>query len=909
MKNFFLSALLCASAALCRANETLATSAATLEIDSPKCELSPQLFTPSWEGIHAAGGLARSEDGAFPFTLDVPKGTGDVRGRAIFTQTESGAVEAAYTFTPEQDVKLNALYVGTALTTGAFAGGTWKSDTQEGAFPLEHKGLTMMSDNVRALTLTSADGQSRLAFTFPEPTRAMIQDDRQWGPTFSVRIGDNSGGKEYKAGVPYTVRFTLATQSPQQLTLDSPATLQAGADWIPLKQEPDILPGSALDFTSLGLVDAPAGKYGRVVAQGPHFEFERKPGTPQRFYGVNLCFSANYLEPEQSARLAARLARTGYNTLRLHHYDGGLVEGSKDGTTLNPGQLARLDALVAACITNGIYITTDLFVSRSVPWRAIGVEREGKIEMNMYKMLVPVHEGAWSNLKAFTQQLLTHVNPRTGRRYADEPALAWLSIINEGNFGNYLGEMRQIPEWQKAWAAWLADKQAKEAQAYAGIPATLPGSLYDRNRHTTAFILFLKDMETRMITRVKAFLRDELGCRALVTNSNAWTNHASDQVSRSELYDYVDDHFYVDHPQFIQRPWQLPSKCANVNPVKNDAMGAQNVVFTRLLDKPFTITEYNYSGPGRFRGVGGILTGAMGALQDWSGIWRFTYSHSAENLAQPNGYAMNYFDMASDPLSQAAERAALCLFLRGDLSPLTRTYAMLLPKNDVLQMRESMPQNHTSWPWLGWYARLGTQVADTPAPGTTWSGRFPEVYQAPSSEIRKRVASQPTGMLPPAGDGAVTLDKETGTLILKTPRTCGGFAEKGAVDAGALIFDVGGTAATVWVSSLDANPIATSSRLVLTHLTDVQNSGIRYAQQSRKTLLAWGGLPHLVRNGNAEIRLAVKPAKKYKVYVLATSGRRLAEVPAHVVKGRLAFTAAVDISPETATMLYEIVKE
>jgi hypothetical protein len=29
------------------------------------------------------------------------------------------------------------------------------------------------------------------------------------------------------------------------------------------------------------------------------------------------------------------------------------VEGSKDGTTLNPGQLARLDALVAACINTG----------------------------------------------------------------------------------------------------------------------------------------------------------------------------------------------------------------------------------------------------------------------------------------------------------------------------------------------------------------------------------------------------------------------------------------------------------------------------------------------------------------------------------------------------------------------------
>ncbi len=902
-----LTLLLLTCATACRATETLATSAATLELDNPACEFAPQLFRPDWQMKRASGGLTRDDKGAFPFVFSA-HGSEDLRGSAVFSLTADGAVEAVYAFTPVRDVTLNSLFVGASLPIDTFAGGTWKSRDHEGPIPLDNKGLSVMSETTLALTLTTADGKRRLSFTFPEPTPVMIQDDRQWGPSFSLRLGNNNG-KTYKAGERFCVRFTLATQEPQHLTLDAPVTLRAGADWVPLKQEPDILPGSALDFTALGLTDAPAGKYGRVVARGPHFEFERKPGVPQRFYGVNLCFTANYLEPEQAASLAARLARTGYNALRLHHYDGGLVEGSKDGTTLNPGQFARLDALVAACITNGIYVTTDLFVSRAVPWRSIGVARDGKIEMNVYKMLVPVHEGAWNNLKDFTRQLLTHVNPRTGRRYADEPALAWLSMINEGNFGNYLSEMRQIPEWQQAWAAWLADRQTKEPQAYAGIPATIPNTLYDHSRHITAFVLFIRDMEARIVARMKTFLRDELGCRALVTNSNAWTNHASDQVSRAELYDYVDDHFYVDHPEFIEHPWQLPSTCANVNPIKNNALGAQNVVFTRLLDKPFTITEYNYSGPGRFRGVGGILTGAMGALQDWAGIWRFTYSHSAESLAQPNGYAMNYFDMASDPLSQAAERAALCLFLRGDLAPLARTYSVVIPKADVLQMRDSLPQNFTAWPWLGWYAKLGTHVADAPAPGVTWSGRFPEVYKIPSAEIRKLVAEPTTGTLPPAGDGAVTLDRESGSLILRTPRTCGGFTEKGIVDAGALIFDVGETAATVWVSSLDGNPVTASSRLLLTHLTDVQNSGIRYAQQSRKTLLEWGGMPHLVRNGKAEIRLAVKQAKAYNVYVLSTSGQRLALVPARVVKGRLAFTAAVDITPETASVLYEIVRK
>ena len=37
---------------------------------------------------------------------------------------------------------------------------------------------------------------------------------------------------------------------------------------------------------------------------------------------------------------------------------------------------------------------------------------------------------------------------------------------------------------------------------------------------------------------------------------NSWTNHVPSQMARAE-FDYVDDHFYVDHPQFIERDWKL----------------------------------------------------------------------------------------------------------------------------------------------------------------------------------------------------------------------------------------------------------------------------------------------------------------------------------------------------------------
>src|SRR5207247_1103401 len=112
------------------------------------------------------------------------------------------------------------------------------------------------------------------------------------------------------------------------LDFDRPTTIAAGADWVPLQPALDIEPGSALDFSSQGFCDAPAGKNGRVIARPDgQFAFAKTPEKAQRFYGVNLCFGAQYLSHDESDRLAERFIRLGYNAVRIHHYEGDLVRG------------------------------------------------------------------------------------------------------------------------------------------------------------------------------------------------------------------------------------------------------------------------------------------------------------------------------------------------------------------------------------------------------------------------------------------------------------------------------------------------------------------------------------------------------------------------------------------------------
>ena len=48
-----------------------------------------------------------------------------------------------------------------------------------------------------------------------------------------------------------------------------------------------------------------------------------------------------------------------------------------------------------------------------------------------------------------------------------------------------------------------------------------------------------------------------LGVKAPLTDQNKW-NLIPLSLARAE-YDYVDNHFYWDHPRFLGAAWRLPS--------------------------------------------------------------------------------------------------------------------------------------------------------------------------------------------------------------------------------------------------------------------------------------------------------------------------------------------------------------
>lgn len=914
-------------------------------------------FDPGWQWAGATPDRSALTPGAPEhtrgFAIKMPGGP-VIAGESLITMADD-AIVARYAFTPRAGITLNSLHVSMDVPVATIAGGSWRAAGPGGAkggqFPKNQGEPGLFLGDASSLEITTAEGVI-VGVAFAKPTRVVIQDNREWhDDTFSIRIVSLGDGFQMAQGRRAELEFKITSPSGILLERDMPITITEGPDWIPLKTELDIEPGSAADFSNQGFHDPPAGKHGWLVASPEgHFVFEKDRGAPRRFYGVNFSFSSQYLEHAEADRVADRLRRQGYNAIRVHHYETELIEGQKDSVTPNPEKLDRLDYFISACALRGIYVTTDLYVSRPVPWKEIGVDRPGNVEMDTFKILIPVLPAAWDNWTAFAKNLLGHHNPYRKCRYADDPALAWLSMVNEGTYANFPSGLRDIPEWRAAWNAWLTKrypgpgalraawgKELRETEDPASGGVAFPQELDSATPRAGDCVQFLAEIERDTLARMRAFLRDGLGCRALLTNANAWTNFLAMQAARNG-FDYIDDHFYVDHPRFIEQPWRLPSRCDNRSPVAGGAAGGRANAFTRIPGKPFTITEYNYAAPGRFRGVGGILTGALGAVQDWDGIWRYSYSHTREGVLQPS--ALNYFDMVTDPMGQAAERASLCLFLRGDMRPAPTAITVVSTEQEALSTR---PQKriHPPWSWLAWIARVGTIAARHPddvpaddiplptgdAPARLLGQRATGVDHAYdlkdadiSSLLRSRRSSKDVDFANPAlrrfrcPTGEIAIDGQNDLLVIDTPRTAGGYAPAGktiAVHGGGLQITIGDSDATAWISSLDGKPIPQSGRLLLSHLTDLQNSGIRYGEKSRQTLLAWGQLPHLVRNGKAKVTLKHSSAATLKVWALSTGGRRLAQLPATHDGAALVFTANVAaFAPEHgAVVLYEIAAE
>lgn len=238
---------------------------------------------------------------------------------------------------------------------------------------------------------------------------------------------------------------------------------------------PFVIPGddATATATSLaGLSPRAAGADGFVRIADGHFATDR---GRIRFWGVNTCFAANFPRSEEAEKVAAHLAKLGFNAVRIHHHDtqpsprgvwGPVVAGER---TLDPVMMEKLDYFIAQLNRRGLYVNLNLHVGRELR------EQEGFSRLDLPyaarydKYLLYFEPRLREALKDFCREYLTHFNKHRKLRRVDDPGIAMIEITNENSFsrdGAKLAASLPAPlrdEFSRQWNAWLAKRYGTTA--------------------------------------------------------------------------------------------------------------------------------------------------------------------------------------------------------------------------------------------------------------------------------------------------------------------------------------------------------------------------------------------------------------------------------------------------------------
>lgn len=372
----------------------------------------------------------------------------------------------------------------------------------------------------------------------------------------------------------------------------------------------------------------------------------------------------------------------------------------------------------------------------------------------------------------------------------------------------------------------------------------------------TAFYIHLQN---DFFDEMASFLKNTLIVRVPITSTNL---HAGlpDAAVQARM-DYVDNHNYWDHPQFPREPWSSTDWLINNTPMVRDTEGGTIPYLfagTVAANKPFTVSEYNHAFPNRYQAEGALLLTAYSALHRADGLMFFDYNGS---LDWKTDFISDYFALHRNSVMMALMPSCAYVFREGLIRGAEQTLAaryhaedvLLAPKRDLgFEVRQMFSDKLA----LQHAIVNETFTSTTPADFSN----FPNAPHSPYST-----------------DTGETIWNTAGLLKVITPRfiAATGFFHDFANEALGDLQLISGSdfGALTWLSLSD-DPLATTSRSLLTLVSQTQNTGMIW--ENNNTLRDnWGRAPTQVLPLKLELQLRVA-AEGLRVYPLTATGEATA---------------------------------
>jgi hypothetical protein len=832
-----------------------------LSVLGPTNGYASQLSNASYDPP-AGSGSRRDYSGVFA----VPGSDGE---QASYRQTvavrDGQSADLSYRtrfLAPDGATELSRFQISVRLSAADFRGGKLYIAGQPSPIVLPDDPVTgsLTSSLATGFSIDLPAGTGTLTVASNAEVTLRVQDNRYWGgEDYEVNFVLHGSGN-ISDGVEIPANLTVSVTPQLRVLLEPELAITNTSGWIKRNQAANkpISADSALDVSRL--LDPPAGKYGTLRVVGDRFEFADRPGTPIRFFGTNVSFSACCPDNTNAARIAKKLARHGFNLVRFTHMDSpnnerqiiDYAQGSS--RELNADNLRHFDYFFKQLKKRGIYAYIDLFVSRRARagdgienWQQINQTSQG---MKGYALFDPTMIALQ---KEYARKLLTHVNPYTNLAYKDDPAFVLTEIINESNlFRDKITVEPYATAFEQMWRDWLSGEGLS-----SGTPKT--GSDYKR---------FIADTTTAYYRDMVAFLRNEVGVTIPIAGTNL--NYGAPALVSDARMDFTDSHFYWDHPAAADGTI-LNQAMVRAGPFDADPDGKTELPrpgYIQVCDRPFVLSEGGAIWPNRYRAEIAPWLTATASVQGWSAV---TF-HNFVNSHLPPKKLDHPFNWANDPVRYALFPALATMFHQGHLRPSPIRAIVRVP-------------NPYAQPVGGHVYGIETRTAMPKYRMMTW---LEGVWGIPEPEIgaedvvlgpgQSAIGPGETSAADP--DDQLEHDWDHGIVLIKSEMTQGaiGFIGGKSLDLGDVIVDVDNPFAVVLVTSLDERPLRRSRHMLITTVAQAENTDQVLRNYMIKRFLHWdvekeGTTPVLSERVRGTITLP-NQAGTYRAWALKANGRR-----------------------------------
>lgn len=607
--------------------------------------------------------------------------------------------------------------------------------------------------------------------------------------------------------------FTMTMEIPKDAaSLDQRYGTLDPATMIP---NPLVIDKSFVDLSYLN--EKPAGGHGFVMAKDGKYAFA--DGSPARFWACNIQAYSIYVKATNAQNgkqivedQSRRIASLGFNLVRLHHHDSKAWVTKcliADGPTSQEIDEEALDSYFywIKCLKDaGVYVWVDLYTGRTftkgddIPgWDEISRgARDGRPNP---KGFTYVNARLTELMKAFNEKLLTRVNPYTGLKIVEEPAVMGILIQNENDltahFGNAMNADKNVPYHNglivAAGDAFAAknglDKEAVKRFWEPGVSK-----------------LFLNDEEAVWFQDMEKHLRG-FGVKVPICAGHMWGMGISSLPSLT-AGDVIDGHSYE------------PGEFLDNNP-RYKGNFATGFVRSHVANLPMTVTEYNSSDQKEVRDPFTIplYMAALSAFQGIDAPFLFAYSQDAFENMGANGLLNNgYKCPAVIGLCPAA-----ALLYRRDVSAGKELYVAQLDREKTF-----MQNNGDTRAFRTLELMHPVRIALGEAKELPWLKATPIPAGATVfTDLEKDYIPEGQSFVE-SDTKELRRDWSKGLLTIDTPRSQGvqgWLKENGKIALSAATFEMATPKASVIVSSLDGKPLKESRKMLVSTAARIDRKG------------------------------------------------------------------------------------